>query len=84
MKRKKRCHYPMKKQSLKKSKKFFICAKKEFSIDRKNHKVRDICHYSGKLRQAAHNNCNLRYRIPKEIPLVFHNGSAYNYHYIIK
>ena len=28
--------------------------------------------------------CNLRYKVPKEIPIVFHNGSTYNYHFIIK
>ena len=38
----------------------------------------------GKYRGAAHNICNLRYRIPKEIPIVFHNGSTYDYHFIIK
>ena len=47
-------------------------------------KVRDHCHYTGKYRGAAHNNCNLRYKIPKEIPVVFHNGSTYDYHFIIK
>ena len=26
----------------------------------------------------------LRYKIPKEIPIVFHNGSTYDYHFIIK
>ena len=38
----------------------------------------------GKYRGAAHNICNLRYKVPKEIPLVFHNGSIYDYHFIIK
>ena len=38
----------------------------------------------GKIRGAAHDICNLRYRIPKEIPIVFHNGSTYDYHFIIK
>ena len=47
-------------------------------------KVRDHCHYTGKYRGAAHNNCNLNYKIPKEIPVVFHNGSTYDYHFIIK
>ena len=28
--------------------------------------------------------CNLRYKIPKEVPVVFHNGSTYDYHFIIK
>ena len=40
-------------------------------------KVRDHCHYTGKYRGAAHNNCNLSYKTPKEIPVVFHNGSTY-------
>ena len=38
----------------------------------------------GKYRGAAHNIYNLRYKVPKEIPAVFHNGSTYNYHFIIK
>ena len=42
------------------------------------------CHYTGKYRGAAHDICNLRYKIPKEIPVVFHNGSAYAYYFIIK
>ena len=50
----------------------------------KHHKVRDHCHYTGKYRRAAHNICNLRYKIPKEIPIVFNNGSTYDYHFIIK
>ena len=56
-----------------------IC-KKEFN----DNKVRDHCHYTGKYRGAAHNKCNLRYKIPKEIPVVFNNGSTYDYHFIIK
>ena len=51
---------------------------------KKYHKVRDHCHYTGKYRDAVHNICNLRYKIPKEIPVVFHNGSKYGYHFIIK
>ena len=44
----------------------------------------DHCHYTGKYRGAAHNIRNLRYKVPKEIPVVFHNGSTYDYHFIIK
>ena len=63
---------------------YYIC-KKEFNTDDKKHyKVKDHCHYTGKYRGAAHNICNLRYRIPKEIKIVFHNGSTYDYHFIIK
>ena len=51
--------------------------------DKKHHKVRDHCHYTGKFRGAAHSICNLRYKTPKEIPIVFHNGSTYDYHFII-
>ena len=59
--------------------------KNEFNInDKKNYKVRDHCHYTRKYRGAAHNICNLRYKAPKDIPIVFHNGSTYDYHFIIK
>ena len=64
----------------------YIC-KKRFSTDnenRKYHKVKDHCHYTGKYRGAAHDIYSLRYKIPKEIPVVFHNGSTYEYHFIIK
>ena len=63
-----------------------IC-KRIFSADynnKKYHKVKDHCHYPGKYRGAAHDICNLRYKIPKEIPVVIHNGSTYDYHIIIK
>ena len=67
-----------------KQKIWYIC-KKEFDIsNKKHHKVRDHCHYTGKYRGAAHNICNLRYKVPKEIPILFHNGSKYDYHFIIK
>ena len=35
-------------------------------------------------RGATHDICNLRYKTPKEIPVVFHNGSTYDYHFTIK
>ena len=49
-----------------------------------HHQVKDHCHYTVKFREAAHNVYNLRYKVPKKIPVVFHNGSAYDYHFIIK
>ena len=51
----------------------------EDDYDKKYYKVKDYC-YKG----AAHNNCNLKYKVQKEIPIVFHNGSTYDYHFIIK
>ena len=50
---------------------------------RKYQKVKDHCHYIGKFRGAAHSICNLRYKVPKNIPIVIHNGSIYDYHFII-
>ena len=61
-----------------------ICKKEFNNNDKKNYKVRDHCHYMSKYRGVAHNICNLRYKVPKEIPVVFHNGSTYDYHFIIK
>ena len=62
----------------------YICKKEFDNNDKKQQKGRDHCHYTGKYRGAAHNICNLRYKVPKEIPVVFHNGSTYDYHFIIK
>ena len=64
----------------------YIC-RKRFSTDdnnKKYHKVRDHCHYTGKYRGAAHDICNLRYKTPKDILVVFQNGSTFDYHFIIK
>ena len=49
-----------------------------------NDKVRDHCHFTGKYRGAAHNSCNLKYRKPNFIPVVFHNLSGYDSHLFIK
>ena len=62
----------------------YICKKEFDTNDKKNYKVRDHCRFTGKYRGAAHNICNLTSKIPKEIPVVFHNGSTYDYHFVIK
>ncbi|GFR01289.1 gastrula zinc finger protein XlCGF57.1 [Trichonephila clavata] len=49
-----------------------------------NDKVRDHCHLSGRYRGAAHNYCNLKYKMRKMIPVVFHNLRNYDAHHIIK
>ena len=43
-------------------------------------KVRDHCHYTGSYRGPAHSICNLKYKIPHYIPIVFHNLSGYDTH----
>ena len=80
---------PLTKKEEKNHNKQKIChiCRKEFNTDdsdKKYHKVTDHCHYTGKYRGAAHDICNFRYKIPKEITVVFHNGSTYDYHFIIK
>ena len=47
-------------------------------------KVRDHCHYSGLYRGAAHFSCNLQYKIPSYIPVVFHNLAGYDAHFFIR
>ena len=49
-----------------------------------NRKARDHCHYSGIYRGAAHSLCNLQYKIPSHIPVVFHNLAGYDAHMFIK
>ena len=67
-----------------KTKKCTIYVKKSFVTIKKRKKVRHYCHYTGKFRGAVHIGCNLRYKLPKEITIVFHNGSTYDYYFIIK
>ena len=55
-----------------------------YKDDFNNDKVKDHCHFTGKYRRAAHNTCNLRYKVPKNILVIFDNGSTYDYHFIIK
>ena len=74
-------------KSYEKQKVCYIC-KKEFNTDENDknafklyHKVRDHCHHTEKYRGAANSICNLTYKTPKDIPIVFHNGSTYDYHF---
>ena len=74
------------KESYENQKLCHIC-EQEFCTDNNDKemgKVRDHCHYTGKYRSGAHSKCNLNYKIIKEIPAFFHNGSVYDYHFILK
>ena len=64
-----------------------ICGKrfsKKFIKDVSFQKVRDHCYFTDQNRGAVHSISNLGYNVPNEIPVVFHNGSNYDYHFIIK
>ena len=52
--------------------------------DKNYWEVRDHCQYSGEHRGPARSVCNSKFSVPKEIPMVFHNGSNYDYHFITK
>ena len=75
---------PLTKKQWKKYKKASRChiCFKSFTED--NPKVSDHCHYSSLYRGAALSLCNLRYRIPSYIPVVFHNLSCYDAHLFIR
>ena len=68
-------------KKFKRARKCHICFKK---FEQDNPKVRDHCHYTGQYRGAAYTKCNLRYKIPSYIPIVFHNLSGYDAHLIIR
>ncbi|CAB4009241.1 Gastrula zinc finger [Paramuricea clavata] len=47
-------------------------------------RVRDHDHVTGLFRGAAHNMCNLKYRITWNVPVVFHNLRGYDSHLIMQ
>ena len=75
---------PLTKKQWKKYKKATKChiCYKPFTL--RDPKVRDHCHYTGLYRGPAHSLCNLKYKIPSYIPVVFHNLSGYDAHLFIR
>ena len=60
----------------------YICWiwKQELDID----KVRDHCHVTGKFGGASHSKCNINLRLPKKLPIIFHNLQGYDRHITFK
>ena len=65
----------------------------EFGTTRVNEKTKkeekvikcaDHCHITGKYRGAACDKCNLRMRVPKFVPVLFHNLEGYDAHLFVK
>ena len=56
----------------------------KFTKDKNHRKVRGHCHYTVKYSSATHSLFNLRFNVPNESSVVFHNGSNYDYQFIIK
>ena len=76
----------------KKSDSYYACGI-EFKATRVNEKTKkkekvikcaDHCHITGKYRGAACDKCNLRMRVPKFVPVLFHNLEGYDAHLFVK
>ena len=67
------------KQEYNNTKTCWICSK-----EITDNKVRDHCHITGKYRGAAHKDCNVKLRIPKKLPIIFHNLEGYDGHIIFR
>ena len=54
----------------------YICKGKfeeKYAKNKKYRKVRDYFHYTVEYSGGAHSMCNLKYSIPKEVAIIFHN-----------
>jgi hypothetical protein len=64
----------------KSSLKCYLC-NGSFTAD--NVKVHDHCHLTGNYRGPACNKCNINYKLPRFIPVILHNLSGYDAHFIV-
>lgn len=61
------------------SEKCYLCNKQITTV-----KCKDHCHFTGKYLGAACQQCNLARRKPRKLNIFLHNGSKYDFHFIIK
>ena len=47
-------------------------------------KVRNHCHITGQYLGAAHNACNINFKVPTHVPVFFQNLSGYDSHHLIQ
>eukprot|EP01059_Diplonema_ambulator_P018814 TRINITY_DN3142_c0_g1_i18.p1 TRINITY_DN3142_c0_g1~~TRINITY_DN3142_c0_g1_i18.p1 ORF type:complete len:706 (-),score=49.10 TRINITY_DN3142_c0_g1_i18:813-2672(-) len=59
------------------------CEEKFDEKSKTKHKVWDHCHLTGKYRGAACKSCNTNARKSKEIPVYFHNGTGYDFNFVL-
>ena len=59
----------------------WICNQK---INKDKDKVRNHCHIKGKYRGAAHKKCISQLRIPRKLPIIFHNFEGYDVHFVFR
>ena len=59
-----------------------ICGHRPFANDSSQMAI-DQCHLTGRVRGWACNNCNLNYKLPDFVPIVFHNGSHYDFKMLV-
>ena len=60
-----------------------VCHMCEEQIVPDETKVHEHCHLTGRYRGRAHQNCNINYQDSRIIPVVFHNLTGYDAHFII-
>ena len=75
---------PLTKSQIKEYKRTTKCHIYYKPFNEKKRRVRDHCHYTGLYWGAANFSCNLKYKIPKYIPVVFHNLAGYDAHLFIR
>ena len=57
---------------------------KKIVNDKNYRKFRDHFYFIGRSIGVAHSICDLKLIVPNEVPVVFHDSSDYDYHFITK